>query len=125
MSLPLQDPGSKYSVLAELGSGGMAVVYLGVMRGQSDFTKLVVLKLLHPFLAETAADRELFLREARLAARLNHPNVVHTYEVAEEGGRPMLVMEYLEGKAFNYVQHEAWGMQPALGLALQLRVIAD
>ena len=91
----------KYRVLAELGQGGTANVYLAVARGPSGFNKLVVLKFLKAELAVESEFRRMFLNEARLAARLNHPNVVQTNEVFEEGGRPIIVMEYLEGAALS------------------------
>src|SRR5262245_48314066 len=68
----------KYQLFASLGRGGMADVFLAVSRGPMGFNKLVVIKRLRPALAEEASFRNMFLDEARLAARLNHPNVVHT-----------------------------------------------
>ena len=91
----------RYRRLAELGRGGMATVYLAAARGPQGFTKLVVLKELSPDLAQDGEFRTMFLDEARLAARLNHPNVVQTYEVGEEGGRHVIVMEYLEGQPLS------------------------
>src|SRR5579859_3438173 len=85
----------KYRILAELGQGGMADVALAVARGPSGFSKLVVLKMLRSSLAKDADFLQMFVEEARVAARLNHPNVVQTYEVGEEGGRHVIVMEYL------------------------------
>ena len=92
---------ARYRRLAELGRGGMATVYLAAARGPQGFTKLVVLKELRPDLAQDAEFRSMFLDEARLAARLNHPNVVQTFEVGEEGGRHVIVMEYLEGQPLS------------------------
>ena len=91
----------RYRRLAELGRGGMATVYLAAARGPQGFTKLVVLKELSPDLAQDADFRTMFLDEARLAARLNHPNVVQTYEVGEDSGRHVIVMEYLEGQPLS------------------------
>jgi serine/threonine protein kinase len=92
---------SRYRRLAELGRGGMATVYLAAARGPQGFTKLVVLKELRPDLAQDAEFRSMFLDEARLAARLNHPNVVQTYEVGEDGDRHVIVMEFLEGQPLS------------------------
>src|SRR5271154_3674495 len=93
----------KYKLLAELGRGGMANVYLAVARGPNGFNKLVVLKCLRSDLANDPELLAMFLDEARLAARLNHPHVVQTYEVGEYAGRPVIVMEYLEGQTFGNV----------------------
>jgi serine/threonine protein kinase len=116
-------PLGKYLILAELGRGGMAEVYLALARGPSDFSKLVVLKLLRTHLAEDAEFLEMFLSEARLAARLNHPNVVQTYEVGVEGGRHCIGMEYLEGRSLAEV--EAATRRAPMPLALAVRVLAD
>src|SRR4051812_783183 len=76
----------RYDVFGTLGRGGMADVFIAVARGPMGFNKLVVVKRLRPSLAEQPGFREMFLDEARLAARLSHPNVVHTYEVGEGEG---------------------------------------
>ena len=89
----------KFQLLALLGKGGMGEVYLALSRGSSDSNKLVVVKRLSPSIAVEPAFREMFLDEGRLAVRLNHPNVVQTYEVVAEGATHVLVMEYLEGQS--------------------------
>ena len=76
----------KYRTLAVLGHGGMATVYLAAAQGPGGFSKLVVVKELRPELAEDPEFRQMFLAEARLAARLHHANVVQTYEVLEDHG---------------------------------------
>src|SRR5258706_15001976 len=82
------DADGKYRPLIELGQGGTANVFLAVAHGPSGFNKLVVLKALKSSLASDPEFPRMFLNEARLAARLNHPNIVQTYEVFEEGGLP-------------------------------------
>src|SRR6266545_6384917 len=81
---------AKHRVLAELGQGGTAMVLLAVAHGPSGFNKLVVLKSLKRHLSQEPEFRNMFLNEARLAARLNHPNIVQTYEVVEERGVPVI-----------------------------------
>jgi serine/threonine protein kinase len=88
----------KYIPLARLGSGGMAEVFLSVARGPMGFNKLAVIKRLRS--SDNETHLEMFLDEARLAARLNHPNIVHTYEVGETDGY-FIVMEYLEGQSLQ------------------------
>ncbi|HEU4408492.1 MAG TPA: serine/threonine-protein kinase [Polyangiaceae bacterium] len=97
----------KYRLLAELGQGGMADVYLALARGPSKFVKLSVIKRLKRDLADEPDALGMFLSEAQLAARLNHPNVVQTFEVGEEGDRPHLVMEYLEGQSLDRLLRRA------------------
>src|SRR4051812_9867993 len=87
----------KYQLFAKLGSGGMAEVYLALLRGPMQFNKLVVLKRMRALIADQAPMLTMFLDEARLAARLTHPNIVHTYEVGEHEGAYFIAMEYLEG----------------------------
>jgi serine/threonine-protein kinase len=91
----------KYTPLARLGNGGMADVFLAVARGPMGFNKLTVVKRLRN--SEENTHIQMFLDEARLAARLNHPNIVHTYEVGEVGGKFFLAMEYLEGQSLHQV----------------------
>src|SRR5437762_1830430 len=91
----------KFTPFARLGDGGMADVYLAVARGLAGFNKLVVVKKMRN--PEDPERLQMFLDEARLSARLSHPNIVHTYEVGETDGRFFLVMEYLEGQPLNVV----------------------
>ncbi len=116
-------PEGKYRVLVELGQGGTANVYLAVARGPGGFNKLVVLKALKRDLSNDPEFRNMFLNEARLAARLNHPNIVQTNEVAEDQGLPVIVMEYLEGQPLSNLLIRGRG--GALTLAMHLRIIAD
>src|SRR4051812_23746080 len=87
----------RYELVTLLGQGGMARVYLAVSRGPVGFNKLVVVKQVRPELAWDQEFITMFFDEARIAARLNHPNVVGTYEILQEGEQYLLVMEYLEG----------------------------
>jgi serine/threonine-protein kinase len=89
----------RHEVICPLGEGGMAEVYLGFSRGPADVNKLVVMKRIRSELARDKRFVTMFLDEARLATRLNHPNVVHTYEVLEDAGQYILTMEYLEGQS--------------------------
>ena len=113
----------KYRIVFPLGQGGTADVFLAVAEGPSGFQKLVVVKVLRKSLASDADFRQMFLSEARLAARLHHPNVVQTNEVIEVDGAPVLVMEYLDGQPLS--QMIVRGRQGGFTLAMQLRVVAD
>ncbi|MDB4940788.1 MAG: serine/threonine protein kinase, partial [Labilithrix sp.] len=115
----------KYQLFASLGRGGMADVFLAVARGQMGFNKLAVVKRLRQALAEEAAFRTMFLDEARLAARLSHPNIVHTYEVGEQDGVYFIAMEYLEGQSLNKVMKEALRRKDGLEPEVSARIIAD
>ncbi len=91
-----------YLVLATLGKGGTGKVSLAVHHAR-DFRKLVVLKTLHSHFEQDEESVEAFLDEARLAAHLNHPNIVQTFEVGMDGDRYFLAMDYLEGVPLDRV----------------------
>jgi eukaryotic-like serine/threonine-protein kinase len=84
----------RYRIERELGHGGMATVHLA---HDEELDRPVALKLLPEHLAGDDAFRARFLREARLAGRLSHPNVVRVYDAGEDDGRPFIVMEYVPG----------------------------
>jgi serine/threonine-protein kinase len=111
--------GGRFQLVRPLGHGGMATVYLG---RDSELDRPVAVKLLAEHLAGDAAFRQRFLREARLAARLSHPNVVSVYDAGEEAdGQPYIVMEHVDGKTLARLLHER-GRLPAdevVELALQ------
>jgi len=115
----------KYQMFASLGRGGMADVFLAVARGPMGFNKLAVVKRLRSNLAGDPSFRNMFLDEARLAARLNHPNVVHTYEVGEQDGVYFIAMEYLEGQSLNKVIREAVKREEVLDQAFCARLASD
>ena len=112
-----------YETLARIGRGGMAEVLLAATRS-SGVVKLSVLKCLWPELAEDPDFVEMFLDEARLCARLSHPNVVQTHEVVRHEGRLAMAMEYLEGQPLSNVLGRL-GASPELGLSTRLRIITS
>jgi len=113
----------KYRFIAQIGRGGMADVYLSVTQGEvGEFQKLVVIKLLRADLAEEAEFRQMFLHEARLAARLNHPNVVQTNDVGEDRGRYYLAMEYLDGQSLERIRRMR-GADERSNLRMQLQML--
>jgi serine/threonine-protein kinase len=95
----------KYRLIAELGHGGMADVYLAVGSGIGGFNKLLVIKVMRNL--EEGSFLTMFLDEARLAARLNHPNVVQTYEVGQDDDRYFLAMEFLDGPSYYRLRTRA------------------
>jgi serine/threonine protein kinase len=93
--------GSRYGLLRPLATGGMAEIYLARQNAMAGFEKDIVIKRLKPELASDPRIVEMFLDEARIGAVLNHPNVVHVYDVDEEGGVPYIAMEYIVGEELN------------------------
>ncbi len=88
----------KYTLVARTGRGGMADIYLAIAAGPSGFRKLVVIKRLREAYEDDKRLVDMFMDEARLGARLEHPNVVHTLEHGAADGRHFLAMEFLEGQ---------------------------
>ena len=88
----------RYTVVKHLASGGMAELYVARQQAVGGFEKQLVLKLLQGRYADHPRVVEMFLDEARLAAKLNHPSIVHVYDVAEEDGVKFIAMEYIHGE---------------------------
>ncbi len=115
----------RYDLIAEIASGGMATVHLARLSGMGGFQRNVALKLLHPHLAKDSDFVQMFFDEARLAARIHHPNVVPILEVGEGHQGYYLVMEYIEGDTFAALLSRATREGKRVPLAVVLRVIVD
>jgi eukaryotic-like serine/threonine-protein kinase len=91
----------RYLLYGEIASGGMATVHFGRLQGAAGFARSVAIKRLHPQYAKDPDFVGMFLDEARLAARIAHPNVVPTLDVVAQGDELLLVMEYVRGSALS------------------------
>jgi len=87
----------KYELVAKLATGGMAEIFLARILGDGEFEKLVCIKRILPHLAKDPQFVTMFLDEARVAARISHPNVCQVFELGEWHGAYYIAMEYLEG----------------------------
>ena len=94
----------KYELLTRLATGGMAEVFLASEHGIAGLERLVVIKRILPHLAERPDFVEMFLREGRIIARLNHPNIVQIYELGNDAGRYFLALEYIHGVTLRELQ---------------------
>ncbi len=130
---PSQNPGSgvikpqwlgRYEVLDEIAQGGMATVYLGRARGAANFERLVAVKVCLPHLRGDEEFAGMFLDEARLAARIHHPNVVATLDVGDEEAL-YLVMEYIEGDKLSTLIKRASIKQQRIPLGVTARIMID
>src|SRR5439155_22180956 len=91
----------KYQLIRRLGAGGMAEVFLAREPLVGGLSKILVIKKIHPSLAETPQFRQMFEDEAKVAVNLNHPNIVQTFSYGQiheaAGATYYLVMEHVEG----------------------------
>jgi serine/threonine protein kinase len=93
--------GGRYTLLRRLAVGGMAEIYLARQAAMAGFEKEIVIKRLRAELADDPRIVAMFLDEARIGALLNHPNIVHVYDVDEHDGIPYIAMEYIVGEELN------------------------
>ncbi len=91
----------RYTLHGVLAQGGMATVHFGRLIGAADFTRIVAVKRLHPQFAGEPDFVAMFLDEARLAARIQHPNVVAPLDVTEASGELLVVFEYVHGESLS------------------------
>jgi serine/threonine-protein kinase len=103
----------------------MGIVYLALSGGPGGFAKLKVVKRLRAELAEEPRARQMFLDEARLAARLLHPNIVQTNEVAFDGKHYFLEMEYLEGQSLDSLLRRARAAVVAVPLPVVVWILSQ
>jgi serine/threonine protein kinase len=102
----------KYPVIRKIASGGMAEVYLCRLTGEEGFEKKIAVKVVHSRLSADRHFRDLFIREARIAASLVHPNLIQVFDFGKEGESHYLAMEFIDG----------WNLAQALSQA-RLRAI--
>lgn len=91
----------RYAIYGEIAAGGMATVHLGRLQGEAGFARTVAIKRLHPQFAKDPDFVNMFLDEARIAARIRHPNVVSTLDVVNSEGELLLVMDYVHGESLS------------------------
>jgi tRNA A-37 threonylcarbamoyl transferase component Bud32 len=120
----------RYEIVRKIASGGMATVYLGRGVGALGFERPVAIKACHPHLLDAgplgrAQRTEAVLDEARIAARIRHPNVVATLDVALHEGSVMIVMEYVEGLTVAALIKAAARADQRVPVAIALRVVED
>ncbi len=120
---PGDQPGERfgqYTLLERIAVGGMAEVWKARMRGVEGFQKTVAIKRILPHMTGNAEFVGMFIDEAKLAAQLTHPNIVHIYDLGKMGRDYYIAMEYVDGKdlrsLLNAARHQ--GMPVPLGLSL-------
>jgi serine/threonine-protein kinase len=106
----------RYELIGHLATGGMAEIHLARLAGEAGFEKIVVVKTLLPELVASKAFVAMFLEEAKLVARLNHPNVCEVYELGREGAEYFIVMPFLDGLPASALHCDA---RVAAGIVVQ------
>jgi serine/threonine-protein kinase len=121
----MQQQIGKYQLIHKLATGGMAEVFLAKAAGPMGFEKLCVLKRILPHLATEPTFVDMFLSEARLAAQLNHPNVVQIFDFGEAEGTYFIAMEYIDGPNLREMIRRASGVSLSLPIAFCARVVSS
>ena len=123
------DVGSKfrdYEIIAQLRVGGMAALYAGRRSGAAGFNRLVAIKVIHPHLSRDKNFVQMFVDEALISARIDHPNVVHVEELGETDGMYFLAMEYVHGASLSQLLSklvkEGRRLKPELAVHIAARV---
>ncbi|WP_394831881.1 serine/threonine protein kinase [Pendulispora rubella] len=114
----------RYAVYDEIGRGGMAAVHLGRLLGHVGFSRTVAIKMLRPQYAKDPSFVSMFLDEARLAARIAHPNVVHTLDVEATQGELFVVMEYVHGESLSRLMRHARNEKTPIPLPIAVSLLS-
>ena len=118
----------RYALYDEIASGGMAAVHYGRLVGAGGFARSVAIKRLHPQYAKDPEFVAMFLDEARLAARIRHPNVVPTIDVVSTDDELFLVMEYVHGESLARLRRalarSGEQVPPAIAVAIAVQTLA-
>ncbi|MDB4943586.1 MAG: serine/threonine protein kinase, partial [Labilithrix sp.] len=115
----------RYRIVDEIGLGGMASVHLARMDGPGGFQKWVAIKKIHPHLVEDDSFVQMFLDEARVAARISHPNVATVFDLGKHDDTYWIAMEYLHGEPLREVMRRTEELGTAMPPEIACRVIAD
>ncbi|MHB1845179.1 MAG: serine/threonine protein kinase, partial [Deltaproteobacteria bacterium] len=115
----------KYQLLHKLASGGMGEVWLARQSGPAGFDRFVAVKRLLPNLAENNEFVQMFLDEARLVARLNHPNICQVFEFGCEKGSYYLAMEYMHGESLGSVLERSIKEKKPIAASLSAYLLAE
>ncbi|MBN2494449.1 MAG: serine/threonine protein kinase [Deltaproteobacteria bacterium] len=115
----------KYHMIKRIAIGGMSEIYLASQGGLHGFERAVIVKCIREDLDTEPEVKEMFLDEARIAACLKHPNIVHLYDVGKDSGTAYLAMEYIFGRDLMQISDRARVLGWELPIQFVLKVICD
>jgi eukaryotic-like serine/threonine-protein kinase len=114
-----------YEVIGRLAVGGMAEIFLGRFVGPHGFERPVAMKRILPHLVEEPGFLDMFVAEARIAARIRHARVAQVHELAQCDGEYLLVMEYVEGESVGGLMRRMWLRGESLDRVLAAHIVAE
>ncbi|MHB8417145.1 MAG: protein kinase domain-containing protein [Myxococcales bacterium] len=114
-----------YRLIARIATGGMAELFLGRREGAAGFRKTVAIKRLLPHLTREAQVVQMFLNEAHIASRLEHPNVVQVFDLGQAGQDYFMAMELLDGRTLAEVLEASAARGELVPLGITVRILAD
>jgi serine/threonine-protein kinase len=115
----------RYAIFDEIAAGGMATVHLARLAGPVGFSRVVAVKRLHAHLVDDRDFKAMFLEEARLAARIRHPNVVPTLDVLVHDKELILVMEYVHGESLLALTRAARAKKQPIPLSVAVAIMVS
>ncbi len=115
----------RYTLFSPIATGGMATVHLGRLSTDTGFARTVAVKRLHPHFASDPELSQMFLDEARIVARIQHPNVVAMLDVVSTEGELFLVMDYVLGESLSRLLRAAKTRGARVPLPVAMRIAAD
>jgi len=125
VSLPAGTQIGKYVIQRKLAEGGMAEIFLASSFGPEGFEKQVIIKRVRPSLADDAAFVDMFVSEARLVSRLNHPNIVQIFDFARHENTYYIAMEYVRGKSLAQAHQKAAQLGIPILPGIAVRIVAE
>ncbi len=115
----------KYQLLKKIASGGMAEIHLAKQRGMEGFEKIVIIKMILPHLTGNQEFVQMFLDEARLAAKLTHPNIVQIFDLGRAAGTYFIAMEYIQGENLRAISKACRKQKQVIPLQHTVKAISQ
>ncbi len=115
----------KYQLLKKIASGGMAEIHLARQRGMEGFEKIVIIKMILPHLTGNQEFVQMFLDEARLAAKLTHPNIVQIFDLGRAAGTYFIAMEYIQGENLRAISKACRKQKQVIPLQHTVKAISQ